>query len=70
MKGKRTRSQGMYLSIAQAKYAFKKLTGEKIGDRNLQAEMSEIFRTHGEQKILEAIADYDADRYVNGEYDC
>lgn len=62
---------GMDLSIAQVKYAYKKLFGVKIDDGKgfLQA-ANIMYAQYGREKIEAALADYVADDYINGKYDC
>lgn len=65
------KTQGINLSIAQLKWAFKKLTGMKLESNPVFAvsPLTEagtfLWTTYGEAKIMEAIADYSVDTYLN-----
>lgn len=69
---RKTRKPTPFLSIsfAQVKYAYKKLRGEKMPENlPFQFAADAMFKEFGRDRILAALADYNADDYVNGRYD-
>lgn len=71
----RKTKEGMDLTIAELKYAYKKLTGTKTSSRpdggnSLVDAGNEMYAKYGPDAIAAALADFDVRKYVEtNEYD-